>query len=119
MNDGLRHEDAPGFGGLPETWRPYVRIHARAARSQSWDITDLWWVGLCPWPSMPVGHSPDLPDTAFHDWRCCPDDGPFGRIVEVEVHLPCTPRDVAFTVLVDVDPDDMEHLAEVHGFDVG
>lgn len=96
-----------------------ARVHARCPRNDVWGTTGLWWVGECPWPSMPIGHSADLPSTELQTWRCCPDDGPVGVIVDVEVHLPRNPRDYAFTVIVDMDAADMEHLVERHGFDAG
>lgn len=104
----------PG-GDLP----PIARIHARSPRSDMWDFPDLWWGGPSPWPSMPAGHSADLPGTQFHAWRCCPDDGPTGVITDVEVHLPRSPLDFAFTVTIDMDVADMKHLVEVHGFGLG
>jgi hypothetical protein len=96
-----------------------ARVQARSPRAEPWDVTELWWIGECPWPSMPVGHATDLPTSQLQTFRCCPDDGPTGVIVDVEVHLPRNPGDPAFTVIVDMDPADMNHLVERHGFSSG
>jgi hypothetical protein len=96
-----------------------ARVHARAPRSAPWYSTDLWWVGDCPWPSMPVGNAADVPATQLQTWRCCSDDGPTGLIVSVELHLPRNPGDHAFTVVVDMEAADMNHLVEMHGFGAG
>jgi len=95
--------------------RAVARIHARSPRG-SFPVTDLWWVGVSPWPSMPVAFTGEQESQTF---RCCPDDGPTGVIVEVQVHLPRKPLDFAFTVVLDMDADDMEHLVDVHGFHQG
>lgn len=73
---------------------------------------DRWWIGPSPWPSMPVKF-------AGMEWRCCPDDGPYGELVYVEVHLPRNQGDPAFTLAVVVDAAVMRHLEQRHGFGLG
>ena len=85
---------------------PIIRIKATAAGEN-----DRWTICASPWWG--------IPSAPFLSWRCCPDDGPSGIVRDVELHLPRNAGDPAFTVTVELDPGDLQHLTERHGFDLG